>query len=156
MPSRENNIIKENCCCALVSLLDSIAGWVGVIDCRCCSVRLKEMFCALVSYCRITGDSEDYTHFSSPRLVSHLQGIPHPVSKRLSLIIWETSNIFFVLHFFFKIYLFILNFCHVLYVSECRSFLFCLGMSSVGWFFNQIQCKFSQVMLTEMDPPVLF
>lgn len=154
MPSRENNIIKENCCCALVSLLDSIAGWVGVIDCRCCSVRLKEMFCALVSYCRITGDSEDYTHFSSPRLVIFRGS--HTQFPKDCLLSFEKLQIFSLSCIFFKIYLFILNFCHVLYVSECRSFLFCLGMSSVGWFFNQIQCKFSQVMLTEMDPPVLF
>lgn len=87
MPGRENNIIKEDCCCVSQSLLDSIAGWVGVIDCRCFFVRLKEMFCVLVCHCRIAVDSEDELLLSWSRLVSHLRELSHPISKRLSLII---------------------------------------------------------------------
>lgn len=59
--NQENNIIKENWCWVLQSLLDSIAGWVGVIHCTCfclCETE-RNVLCALVCHRRIKGDAED-------------------------------------------------------------------------------------------------
>lgn len=76
--------------CVLQSLLDCIAGWVGVIDYRCFSLyETERSVCVLVCHHRLTVDSEDEVRLFIVKVTQSSPGASTPYFQLgLSLIIF--------------------------------------------------------------------